>query len=114
MVPETWEGILKLLHDATLTMEQVNSEFHVHQKSSVGWSLQAAPKLSVGLETLSIRSLDWSVRVALMVPETREGILKLPHDTTLTMEQVNSELNVHGTTSVGLPLQAAPKLSVGV
>ena len=53
--PETWEGILKLPHDATLTMEQVNSELNVHGNTSVGWLLQAAPKLSVGLENLSIR-----------------------------------------------------------
>ena len=84
MVPKDCESFVKLPHDTTLTIEQVNSELHVNQNTSVGWTLQAAPKLSGGVG--SIRCLDWLVRVALMVPETWEGILKLPHDATLTME----------------------------
>ena len=59
MVPETQESILKLLHDTTSTIEQVNSELNVHENTSVGWPLQAAPKLSLWVENLSIRSLDW-------------------------------------------------------
>ena len=44
MVPETWESFVKLLHDATLTMEQVTSELHVHGSTSrVGWHVSAAP-----------------------------------------------------------------------
>ena len=43
MVPETWESFVKLPHDATLTMEQVSSERHVHGSTSVGWHLPAAP-----------------------------------------------------------------------
>ena len=46
-----------------------------------------------------------------MVPETWESFVKLPHDATWTMEQVSSELHVHGGTSVSvgwhLPLYAA-------
>ena len=49
-----------------------------------------------------------------MVAETWESFVKLPHDDTWTMEQVSSELCVQGSTSVGLHLSAAPKLSVGV
>ena len=43
-----------------------------------------------------------------MVPETWESFVKLPHDVTLTMEQVSSELHVHGSTSVGVHFQTAP------
>ena len=43
MVPETWESFVKLPHDATLTMEQVTRELHVHEHTSVGWTLPAAP-----------------------------------------------------------------------
>ena len=49
-----------------------------------------------------------------MVSETWESFVKLPHDVTLTMEQVSSECGVHGSTSVGFHLPAAPWLSVGV
>ena len=34
-----------------------------------------------------------------MVPETWESFVELPHDATWTMEQVSSELCVHGSTS---------------
>ena len=43
-----------------------------------------------------------------MVPETWESFVKLPHDVTLTMEQVSSELCVQGSTSVGFHFQTAP------
>ena len=46
MVPETWESFVKLPQDATWTMEQVSSELRVNRSTSVGWHLQAAPKLS--------------------------------------------------------------------
>ena len=36
-----------------------------------------------------------------MVQQTWESFAKLPHDATLTMEQVSSELCVYGSTSVG-------------
>ena len=50
----------------------------------------------------SMRSQDWGVREALMVPETWESSVKLSHDVTVTMEQVSSELCVGGSTpSVG-------------
>ena len=42
-----------------------------------------------------------------MVPETWESFVKLPHDATLTMEQVSSMLHAHGSTSVGWHLPAA-------
>ena len=44
---------------------------------------------------------------ALMVQETWESFVKLPHDITLTMEQVISELRVHGSTYVGCHFPAA-------
>ena len=96
MGPEAWESFVKLPHDDTWTMEQVSSDLCVHGNTSVGWHLPAAPKLSVGVH--SIRSPDWGVRVALMVPEAWESVVKLPHDTTWTMDQVSSELCVHGST----------------
>ena len=36
-----------------------------------------------------------------MVPETWESFVKLHHDATWTMEEVSSELCVHGSTYVG-------------
>ena len=46
-----------------------------------------------------------------MVPETWESFVKLAHDVTWTMEQVSSELCVHGSTSasVGWHLPAVPQ-----
>ena len=43
-----------------------------------------------------------------MVPETWGSFVKLPHDVTWTMEQVGSELCVHGSTFVGWHLQTCP------
>ena len=37
MVQETWESFVKLPHDATVMMEQVICEQHVHGSTSVGW-----------------------------------------------------------------------------
>ena len=54
---ETWESFVKLPRDATWTMEQVSSELYVHGSTPVGWHLQAAPKLSVGVH--SIRGQHW-------------------------------------------------------
>ena len=51
--------------------------------------------------------------MALMVPETWESFVKLTHDATLTMEQASSELCVHGSTSVGWHLPAAPQALCG-
>ena len=45
MVSETWESFVKLPHEATLTMEQVRSECHVHTSFSVGWYLPEALSL---------------------------------------------------------------------
>ena len=52
MVPETWESFVELPHDATWTMEQVSSELCVHGSTSVGWHSPAAPKLSVGVDSI--------------------------------------------------------------
>ena len=48
-----------------------------------------------------------------MVSDTWASFVKLPHDATGTMEQVNSELCVHGHTSVGLALTSSPQALCG-
>ena len=63
----------------------------------------------MGVGADSVRSRDWGVRVALVVPETLESFVKkLPHDVTWTMEQASSELCVLQETSVGWTFSATP------
>ena len=47
-----------------------------------------------------------------MVPETWESYVKLPHDVTWSLDQVSSELCVHGGTTVGWHFPAAPCLGL--
>ena len=50
-----------------------------------------------------------------MVPETWVSFVKLPHDVTLTKEQVGSELSVHGHTFVGFhPVNSPQALCGGI
>ena len=47
MVPETCECFVKLHHDVTWTLDQVNSELCIHGSTSVGWYFPAAPWLGL-------------------------------------------------------------------
>ena len=72
------------------------------------------PSQSCHLEgKLSLRILDLSVRVVLLAPVTWHIFSQLPNDAKRHMEQVNSDLHIHGGTGFSWQYPVAPQAAVG-